>query len=191
MGFLRGEQTLGELGAAGKPVRKIERFRNHDAGIAVGPIGGGGALEGHADTKFERREIAGAGPVIIGIANGENLAREDAGLGYGAGVGEIRLGFENSKDDGIALDENFFGIVAIEEFLDRFVKVEAEVRSRAQAAREQILSHLGRTTHVGFNNDVRDDLVLLRLGLVLQNTFVQAVVEPRQLASLLGGNQVN
>src|SRR5258707_15723211 len=61
MCFLRAEEALGEFGATGEAVGKIESFGNHYAGIAVGPVGGGGALEGGAHAQLEGGKIAGCG----------------------------------------------------------------------------------------------------------------------------------
>src|SRR5260370_41921005 len=141
MSFLSTEQALGEFGAAGEAIGKIESLGNHDAGIAVGPVGGGGALEGDPDAELQSGEIAACGAVVVGIANDKNLAREDAGFGNGASVGKIGFGFENGEDDGIAFDENFFGVVAVEKLLDRLVQVEAEMRGGAQAGEEKGLGH--------------------------------------------------
>src|ERR1700675_5142090 len=130
MRFLTGEQGLGEFGAAGEAVREIKGFGDHDAGVAVGPIGGRGTLEGNADTKLKGRKIAGGCAVVVGIADDENLAGEDAGLGNGAGIGEIGFGLENGEDDGVALDEDFLGVVPVEELFYGFMQVETEVRRR-------------------------------------------------------------
>jgi len=65
MRFLPGEHALGELGAAGEAVGEIQRLRNHDARIAVGPIGGRGALKGNAETELERGEIVGGSAFVV------------------------------------------------------------------------------------------------------------------------------
>src|SRR5271165_807180 len=127
MGFLAGEEALGELGAAGEAVAEIEGFADHDAGFAVGPVGGGAALEGYADAEFERGELGGGGAVVVRVADVEDLAGEDAGAGYGAGVGAGGFGLEDGQDDGVAFDEDFFGVVLVEEFFYGFVEIEAEV----------------------------------------------------------------
>src|SRR5882672_1406576 len=133
MRFLPGEHALGELGAAGEAVGEIQRLRNHDARIAVGPIGGRGALKGNAETELERGEIVGGSAFVVGVADGENLSRKDAGLGDGARVGDGRFGFENGENDGVAFDEDFFGRVTAQMFLDGLIKIEAKGRGRVQA----------------------------------------------------------
>src|SRR5260370_24251565 len=125
MRFLGAEEALGEFGATGEGVGKIESLGNHDAGIAVGPVGGGGALEGDADAELEGGKIAACGAVVVGIADDENLAREDAGLGNVARVSKIGFGFKNGEDNGVAFDKNFFLVEAVEKFLDWLVDSQA------------------------------------------------------------------
>src|SRR5713101_8835210 len=189
MRFLRAEEPLGEFGATGKAVGKIESFGNHDAGIAVGPVGGGGALEGDADAELEGGKIAACGAVVVGIADDENLAREDAGLGNGARVSKIGFGFKNGEDDGIAFDKNFFGVEAVEKFLDRLVQIQAEVRGGTQPAGEKILGHFCGPAHIGFDDDMRNELILLRLGFILEHAFVKANVEAGKNESKIGGEE--
>ena len=133
MGFLLGEHALGQLGATGKAVGEIQRFGNHDARIAVGPIGRRGALKGDAEAEFQSGKIVDGGALVIGIADGQNLARKDAGLCHRAGVGAAAFGFENGEDDGVAFNENFFRGISVQELFHGFVEIQAEMRSRAQA----------------------------------------------------------
>src|SRR5216684_3893318 len=191
MRFLFGEHALSELGAAGEAVGKIQSLRNHDARIAVGPVGGRGALKRNAEAELKRGKIVGGGAFVVGVADGENLAREDAGLGDGARVGDGRFGFENRENDGVAFDEDLFGQVTVQKFLDGFVQIEAEVRGRVQAPGEQILRHSGGAAHVGLNDDVRDDVVLLRLGFPGQDALIEAVVDAGKLASLFRGDEAD
>ena len=69
MRFLRTKHALGELGTAGEAVGEIQRLGNHDAGIAIGPVGRSGALKSNADTKLQCGKIAAAGAIIVRIAD--------------------------------------------------------------------------------------------------------------------------
>src|SRR5258707_6202148 len=176
MCFLRAEEPLGEFGATGKAVGKIESFGNHDAGIAVGPVGGGGALEGDADAELEGGKIAACGAVVVGSADDENFAREDAGLGNCARVSKIGFGFKNGEDDGVAFDKNFFRVEAVEKFLYRLVQIQAEVRGGAQAAGEKILGHFFGPAAIGFDDEKRNDHILLRIRCSLGAALVDGVI---------------
>src|SRR5258708_20910389 len=104
---------------------------NHDAGIGIVQRTGRGALEGDADAQLQWGKIGVNGAIVVGIANHENLTRENACLSNGASVGKIGFGLENREDDGVAFDEDFFGAEAIEEFLDRLVQIQAEMKRGA------------------------------------------------------------
>src|SRR5712664_4216975 len=71
------------------------------------------------------------------------------------------------------------------------MQIEAEVRGRVQAAREQILGHSGGTAHVSLDDDLRDNVVLLRLGFPGQDAFIEAVVHAGKLAGLVRGDEAD
>src|SRR3974377_1725772 len=71
------------------------------------------------------------------------------------------------------------------------MQIQTEMRSRAQTAREQVLCHLGRSSHVCFDNYVRNDLIMLRARFFFQQALVKAVVHARKLAQLFRGDQVD
>src|SRR5207302_7083015 len=137
MAFLSGKHAFRKLGAAGEAVGKIQRLRNHDARIAVGPVCGRGTLESDSEAEFERGKIAVRCAFVVRIAHGENLARKDARLGARPCIGYGRLRFENGENDGVTLDEYFLRRIAVQKFPDRLVQVQAEMRSGVEPAREQ------------------------------------------------------
>ncbi len=102
MAFLPGEHALGQLGAAGKTVGKIQRLGNHDARITIGPVGRRGTLKRDAQAKFQGRQIAVRGTFVVRVANGENLSRKDARLGHGARRSHSGFRFENGENDGVS-----------------------------------------------------------------------------------------
>ena len=71
------------------------------------------------------------------------------------------------------------------------MQIQAEVGRGAEAAREQILRHFCRTTHVGLDNDVTDDGILFCLGFVREDALVELVVEAREVAGLLGFDEAH
>src|SRR6266851_2392695 len=105
MAFLSGEHALGQLGAAGKTVGEIQRLGNHDARVAIGPVGRRGALKSNAQTKLKSGQIAVRGTFVVRVANGENLARKDTSLGHRARRSYGRFRFENGENDGVAFDK--------------------------------------------------------------------------------------
>ena len=71
------------------------------------------------------------------------------------------------------------------------MKVEAEVGSRIKSAGKQVLGHTCRAAHIGFDDYVGNDGILLRLGLFGKNTLIQSIIQPRKVARLFSGDQVD
>src|SRR5215469_2728888 len=127
MCFLLGEHALGQLGATRETVGKIERFGNHDARIAVDPIRRRIALKSYTEAKFESGEIARRSALIVGIANRKNLARQDTGFRNRTRIGRRGFGFKDGENDGVAFDEDFLCVEAVEKLLYGFVQIQAEM----------------------------------------------------------------
>src|SRR5579885_3805158 len=141
MRLLAGEHAPGELGAAGEAIREVERFGNHDAGFTVRPIRGRGALKSDTNAELEHRKMVGGGALVVSGAHGENLARENASFGNRPGEGARGFRFKNGKNDRVPFNEHFFRAISVEQLFNRFVKIETEVRSGVEAAREKVLGH--------------------------------------------------
>ena len=94
------------------------------------------------------------------------MPRKDASLSDGARVRHRRFRFKDGENDRVAFDEHFLRVVAIEKFLDGFVEIQAEVRGRVQAAREEVLRHARGAANVGLDDDVRNHVVLCGSGLL-------------------------
>ncbi len=71
------------------------------------------------------------------------------------------------------------------------MQIQTEVRSGAESTRQQILSHARRAAHVGLDDHVRDNIVLLRPCFLRKHALVQPVVQARKFARFFGGYQVD
>src|SRR5262245_17727527 len=71
------------------------------------------------------------------------------------------------------------------------MQIKTEVRSRTEATSEQVLRHFRGAAHIGLDDDVRNHNILRRLGFVGQYTLVQPVVQAREFARLVGGDQMD
>src|SRR5262249_53437558 len=105
MRFLIFEHAASKFRAAGEAVRKIKRFGNHDARFAVGPVGWSVSLVRHAKPEFESGEVCRSSAVIVGVADSQNLPRQNACFRNGTRVSAARFRFEDGKDDGVAFDK--------------------------------------------------------------------------------------
>ncbi len=56
------------------------------------------------------------------------------------------------------------------------MQIQAEMRSRIQPARKQILRHARGSAHVGLDDHVRNYRIEFRLGFFGQHALVQAIV---------------
>ena len=65
------------------------------------------------------------------------------------------------------------------------------MRSRIQAAREEILGHARGAANVGFDDDVRHDSVLGRTGLLRKDTLVEPVIEAGEFAGFFRDDQID
>ena len=108
------EEAFGQFGATGEAVRQIQRFGDHDARIAVGPVSWRGTLVGHTYTKFEGRQIIRGGAIVVSAAHLQNLARQNTGFGHGTREGLSRFRLKNGQHDGVALNEHFFRGVTVQ-----------------------------------------------------------------------------
>src|SRR5207248_10552700 len=65
------------------------------------------------------------------------------------------------------------------------------MRRWVQATREEILRHARGATHVRLDDDVRNDVVLLRTGLLRKHALIEPVIHAREFAGLFCGDEVD
>jgi len=65
-------------------------------------------LEKQHPAEFQRGKIAVRRALVVRVANGKNLAREDASLGHGPRIGDGGFRFKNGENDGVPSMNTFF-----------------------------------------------------------------------------------
>ncbi len=87
--------------------------------------------------------------------------------------------------------KTFDGAIAFENSLHRLVKIQAHVRRRIQAARQQVLRHLRGAADIRLDHHVANDVILGGTVFFGQQIFVERAIDLRKLAGALRADQID
>src|SRR5690242_10985102 len=170
-----GNKLSRSLAAGGKAIALVERPRNHDSLWAVHQVHRGRILVRNSDAQFQSGQALFLRLLVVSADDRDHL------LGENASTRDSQPGFsfalKESKNHGVAFDENGRGSVLGQELIDRLVKIEAKVGSRVQPALEERAGERGGFANVCFENYMAKHLLFARFLFIGKQELVERVVD--------------